>query len=60
MLFGQCPNRGGDKLKGVSLTVLIIMMIGGFVQKKPTVTESSPGSRKGSSKKIDVKKLFHD
>ena len=34
------------------------------MQKKPTVTESSPGSRKGSSKKIDVKedvkKLFHD
>ena len=37
------------------------MMIGGFVQKKPSVTVSSPGSK---SKKIDfkkdVKKVFHD
>ena len=23
MLFGQCPNRGGDKLKGASLTAIV-------------------------------------
>ena len=24
MLFGQCPHRGGDKLKGASLTAMMI------------------------------------
>ena len=31
MLFGQCPNRGGDLLKGASLTHLItFLLLSGF------------------------------
>ena len=35
-----------EELQQVTIpSILIIMMIGGFVQKKPSVTVSSPGSK---------------
>ena len=46
MLFGQCPNRGGDLLKGASLTLEDTLDIGsaGFATKRASSVCVSVGS----------------